>query len=262
MTTNSVVKIARTILSDKGLGSQFPVDVPVLAKGERVEIREINTSRRFDGRLELCEGTPTIFINTRGQGMDRPRVRFTLAHELGHFFLHRRLLTPGRAFHDEDVLAEGDLAFVEREANSFAAECLLPQGLVDRFLDGAILSLGSVERLARQAQASLQATAIRVASRTSSRCCFFFESAGAIQWMAPSDDWKEARMPWSRWRGSLPEMSHSAVDRGSFEEREVAYSCWSPNSRGRSEPLFESALEVGGGRLVFVVDGSAEGYLE
>lgn len=57
-----------------------------------------------------------------------PRRRFTAAHELGHFVLHRR--TMGRFRADTDATlreADEDVADqMEREANRFAVELLMP----------------------------------------------------------------------------------------------------------------------------------------
>jgi hypothetical protein len=57
-----------------------------------------------------------------------PRRRFTAAHELGHFVLHRE--TMGRFRADTDVMlqeADDEMADgMEREANRFAAELLMP----------------------------------------------------------------------------------------------------------------------------------------
>jgi hypothetical protein len=57
-----------------------------------------------------------------------PRRRFTAAHELGHFVLHRR--TMGRFRGDTDATlreADEDVADqMEREANRFAVELLMP----------------------------------------------------------------------------------------------------------------------------------------
>lgn len=60
-----------------------------------------------------------------------PRRRFTAAHELGHFVLHRE--TMGRFRADTDATlreADGDETDrMEREANRFAAELLMPEEL-------------------------------------------------------------------------------------------------------------------------------------
>lgn len=54
-----------------------------------------------------------------------PRRRFTAAHELGHFVLHRSNM--GRFIADATIAeADGDLPAMEAEANRFAAELLMP----------------------------------------------------------------------------------------------------------------------------------------
>jgi hypothetical protein len=57
-----------------------------------------------------------------------PRRRFSAAHELGHFVLHREAMGRFRADTDATLQeAEGDAADqMEREANRFAAELLMP----------------------------------------------------------------------------------------------------------------------------------------
>lgn len=58
-----------------------------------------------------------------------PRRRFTAAHELGHFVLHRATMGGFRADTEESVLETADIgttAIMEREANRFAAELLMP----------------------------------------------------------------------------------------------------------------------------------------
>jgi hypothetical protein len=57
-----------------------------------------------------------------------PRRRFSAAHELGHFVLHREAMGRFRADTDATLQeAEGDTADqMEREANRFAADLLMP----------------------------------------------------------------------------------------------------------------------------------------
>lgn len=62
------------------------------------------------------------------------RRRFTAAHELGHFVLHRETMGRFRADTDETLQeADGALADqMEREANRFAAELLMPEEVCRR----------------------------------------------------------------------------------------------------------------------------------
>lgn len=59
-----------------------------------------------------------------------PRRRFTAAHELGHFLMHRERM--GRFRADAQILEEADVADpLEREANRFAAELLMPKEICE-----------------------------------------------------------------------------------------------------------------------------------
>jgi hypothetical protein len=92
------------------------------------------------GRPALALGDPDeplagfVFVAGRGglafvRAEDiLPRRRFTAAHELGHFVLHRERMEGGFHGDTEKTVLEADPgdAAMEREANRFAAELLLP----------------------------------------------------------------------------------------------------------------------------------------
>jgi len=96
------------------------------------------------------------------------RRRFTIAHELGHFRLHR-----GVAIHiDEDFrvnLRDEDsskgVSWEEVEANRFAAELLMPTGFlfqdVEKFKN---IDKQAVQNLARRYRVSSQSMEIRLAN--------------------------------------------------------------------------------------------------
>lgn len=63
------------------------------------------------------------------------RKRFTLAHELGHFFLHKDVIKKERLIVDLKAAvlyrtSENPNDIVEQEANAFAAELLMPEDIV------------------------------------------------------------------------------------------------------------------------------------
>lgn len=72
------------------------------------------------------------------------RRRFTAAHELGHLFLHCRILTSNTCFDCRIRFDDDDLR--ERQANAFAAEFLMPRRLVYTMLDTGHRSITSLAR--------------------------------------------------------------------------------------------------------------------
>lgn len=77
---------------------------------------------------DITRGGPSgfaIYVNGKHSEVRR---RFTIAHEVAHFVLHRDLIGDGIT---EDALYRSGLSdAVEREANGLAAEVLMPRHLV------------------------------------------------------------------------------------------------------------------------------------
>lgn len=123
----------------------FPFDATIAALGD-VSIKYYETPNdEINGAIFLSDGIYNIVINT---AKPPKRQYFTVAHELGHYYLHRDKLTdePGSGFIDfkslESVSAflrpdttpeEEELAAQEKEANTFAAEILMPEDKVREF---------------------------------------------------------------------------------------------------------------------------------
>ena len=257
-------EVATRILSDKGQGLSFPTQLDALLMAEFVEVEFLATDACFEGCTKLVDRCPTIFVNEGGRGQSDGRVRFTFAHEIGHYFLHRRLIRRGHEFVDQSISQAGDSTDeLERDANDFASEVLLPSPLVQRFLRGSIIGLDVIEKLSQEARTSLQATSIKVARESSSRFCIFLERGGLVRWSAPSDDWIHSKLPWSRWHGeSPPTGSQTIATTGSFTETETARRVWHPNDRVDDGVVFESALETMFGRLILVIDGDDENMIQ
>jgi hypothetical protein len=85
------------------------------------------------------------------------RKRFTVAHEIAHFILHRDKLDGGLY---EDVMYRGGLSSKEEiQANQMAADILMPFPLIKKLIDEG---QDSLEKLADSLQVSLPALKIRL----------------------------------------------------------------------------------------------------
>lgn len=86
------------------------------------------------------------------------RQRFSAAHELGHFALHRHLI--GDSHQDNYLLrAQGMTNYQETQANQFAADLLMPRDLISRAMDQGHTT---VDQLARLFEVSTIAMSIRL----------------------------------------------------------------------------------------------------
>lgn len=139
----------------------------------------------FDGMLECENRRFHVFCNTerdspRGSG----RARFTLGHELGHYFIdeHRTALLGGVDPHHSKCEYESSER-IEQEADAFASNLLLPRG---RFLsEGRALrpGLSGILPLAGKFKTSVSATAIRYVREELVPCT-------VIRWNADGFAWK------------------------------------------------------------------------
>jgi len=151
----------------------------------------------FDGMLEHRAGRFHIFVNLRRVGTkDSPRSRFTLGHELGHYYIddHRRALASGRAPAHKSICEYRSKSVVEAEADHFASNLLLPK---PRFLDQArkyAVGLPGIIKIAGHFGASITSTAIRYASLDVSPCAVIKWDDLAFGWKWLSRGTFEARL--------------------------------------------------------------------
>lgn len=107
-------------------------------------------------------GTESGFVIFVDDSEASVRQRFTAAHEIGHFILHRDQI--GDRVEDNYLYrSEGISNKMEAEANRFAADLLMPFSLVKRLIDDGYKS---VPELARKLNVSEIAMGIRLGHPT------------------------------------------------------------------------------------------------
>jgi hypothetical protein len=179
--------LAAAVLEENSPGDK-PVDPAAIARAKGLLLVYGNYGEAFDGLLRHRGGEFTVFCNlTRVEGERTHRARFTLAHELGHYFIsnHRNALRSGLAVHHPSFCEFESKLFVEQQADYFASSLLLPRA---RFLTAARNSgtnggLRTVLGLAQKFDTSVTATAIRYVSLGVSPCI-------VIKWGADKYGWK------------------------------------------------------------------------
>jgi Zn-dependent peptidase ImmA (M78 family) len=112
-----------------------PVDVHGLPEGLGIKLKQAFLVNGISGMLERVGNS---FLVTICATDPYTRQRFTLAHELGHYMLHRHLVGDGvdddRAYRSTQVGKYHNTLIgpaEETEANKFAANLLMPRDLVN-----------------------------------------------------------------------------------------------------------------------------------
>lgn len=139
----------------------------------------------FDGMLEHQAGRFHVYCNLdRVEYRNAPRARFTLGHELGHFFIdeHRNELESGRVPAHPSKCEYESRNPVEQEADHFASNLLMPSRKFRERAARVTWGLPGILSLASDFGTSVTSTAIRYVDMEPVPCAI-------IKWGAESRAW-------------------------------------------------------------------------
>lgn len=150
---------AEQLVDELWITSAAELDVEAIAFDQGIEVRY--------EPLNGCEATLVGYgakaIATIKRSTSRGRERFSIAHETGHWLLHR-----GRSFRcrgDDIVQNYNSEAALEREADEFASHLLMPTPILRPIIKSlAKPSLRDLQSVADDFDVSLQAISIRLAA--------------------------------------------------------------------------------------------------
>jgi len=148
-----------------------PIDPLAIAGSERPLLRVAGGDfrDRFDGQLEYhrSKNRFLLLFNTKydvhaAEEGHHPRTRFSIAHELGHYFLeaHRAFLRRTGKSHPSRGELLSDRT-IETEADAFAAGLLLPSDLFGPLVNEGDLAFSQIEGWADTFKTSVTSTARR-----------------------------------------------------------------------------------------------------
>jgi Zn-dependent peptidase ImmA (M78 family) len=137
-----------------------PVDVGAVARDLGLLIFSTPLAEKVSGAIvkEPSYGSQSGFVIFVDAGEASVRQRFTAAHEIGHFLLHKNLI--GDRHEDNYLLRSTGISNrQEAQANAFAADLLMPRHLVQQAMESGY---GTVDALADLFQVSKIAMGIRL----------------------------------------------------------------------------------------------------
>jgi hypothetical protein len=136
---------------------------------------------------QLVRAGSEVHIVVSERVSDACAIRFSIAHELGHFVLAHPSRPPSELCGSVRVRQNlPDERNYELEANAFAGELLMPAHLVQRSCQVSPVSMAIPWQIARDYDVSILASAIRFAELSSERCAAVFSSRREVVWSAPS----------------------------------------------------------------------------
>ena len=162
------------------------VDLAAVAEEFRLSIRELHLAG-CDGALLRSSIDSRGIIAVNSSIREFGRKRFTVAHEIGHRVLHGA----SAACSPSDVGNwSADAKQIEKAADEFAAELLLPSKEIGAVINSRSPSLQNIQSVAQEYQASLSASAWRFCDLVGTPCAVIWSTNEVIQWSRKSDSFR------------------------------------------------------------------------
>jgi len=158
-------------------------------------------------RIELMSWKPTKkgvsgFLMRQGESFgystaieNEGFINFTIAHELGHYFLDGHIEALLRNGNDTHFSSSGFVSnnLHEREADQFAAELLMPEPFFKAALRQRGSGFDAIQNLADLGRTSIVATAIRYAKLADDPVAAILSSGNQIEWCFLSPELRGCR---------------------------------------------------------------------
>lgn len=219
---------------------QMLVPVPIEEIARLAGISKVASieSTGFEGTLitNLEKSDGHIFYNSR---VPRPRQRFTIGHELGHFLLpwHRQATFKCSADDLKTTKAGWEL-----EANRFSAELLMPQALLARECSPSReFDLADVIRVRDAFGTSMESTIRRIIERSELAYAVVFSHENRVRYANFSEYFK-ARLS-VRKASPLPAKSLSRLGTSSIDDWYEINAYWWLDDSQRAGTLPDSVYE-------------------
>jgi hypothetical protein len=159
------------------------IDPEVIIRRKRITLSRGAYGDAFDGMLEHRSGRFHIYCNI-ARVQNSARIRFTLSHELGHYFIddHRQALSAGLPPHPSLSEYQSDNP-AEQEADHFASNLLMPRARFVRVASRLPAGAPAILSLAKRFDTSRTSTALRYVHLDISRCAL-------IKWNPDGSSWR------------------------------------------------------------------------
>ncbi len=168
------------------------IDPEQILRTNKVTISFNRYGSFFDGMLECKNRKFHVYCNLdRVESSTSPRARFTLAHELGHYFLdgHRNALLQGKVPSHPSFCCQPDALLVtEKEADLFASRLLIPEARFQKAANICNPSLAVISSIQDTFKVSFQSAAIRVIEGASVPCV-------GVMWRQSNKPWRVINAP-------------------------------------------------------------------
>lgn len=166
----------------RAFGVEAPEHIVIEAMAGAVGAEIVDSSEPLSASARLVRVGDHSSIRVSANIVNPGARRFSIAHELGHLVLDHEASLAALC----TLTLPGTGASMEAEANTFAAELLMPEALLRRRCEVSPVDLEIARGIARDFRVSVLAAARRFVELTSERCALVFASGGVVRWVVRS----------------------------------------------------------------------------
>jgi Zn-dependent peptidase ImmA (M78 family) len=217
-------RLAREVLWECGVDEPSKIDPFVIVGRRGIQV----IYARIDGAsAHIFRHGDRAIIRVSDQIVQIGRLRFTIAHESGHFLLGHRI--PSESALVADAAAPFSV-HQEREADVFASEFLMPEEWVAPMC-AAAPTLSAVHAIAKTFRTSIVASAVRYVEFACAPCAVVYTEQGSVVWAKRSATFP-GRIPAQGFKIGPGAVAFGYYDRHVLDAmpREVPSRAWLGNS--------------------------------
>jgi Zn-dependent peptidase ImmA (M78 family) len=183
--------VAQQLLSDCGMDEITDIPLDLFTAGLDIILIEEDTGN-CDGKIVFGANKAIIKVNSKIQFPERKR--FVIAHEIGHFLMHKNLTLPEDTFGTFNIIA-GTEKYLrngqqELEANEFASELLMPSKLFMQETERKKFTPTLIKQLSQRFKTSLTATIFRYLQLDLYPICVVLTENEKVKFWKKSDELK------------------------------------------------------------------------
>jgi hypothetical protein len=199
---------AEQLVRDRGIAA-LPIDPRTIAEDARISVHEKPAEAGVSGMLIRAGNSFAIAYatNVASEGFRR----FSIGHELGHYFLRGHVdhvFGPDGVHHSRAGFTCKDK--YELEADQFAVGLLMPRALFAPAVRKAGDGLAAIEQLASTCMTSLPATAIRFADFVEAPIAIVVSNQDEIEYCCMSKQFRELKLTRLKRGDPLPRKSRTS----------------------------------------------------
>ena len=217
------------------------IDGAILNSGYSGELRtRMGRFDSFEGCLSRADPNIDSWVILLNDAMTNiRRMRFTHAHELGHFMCHRFLKDH---FEDNSDTLNNFEDKIETEANTFASYLLIPANVLRIEFEQAEWTTETLRAIGRRFECSLQASAIRYVRLSAKAIAFVVSRDGYVLWACRSET-----APYIQSYRCGDELPPDSAAQKAFESREfpkesrILNSAWNADHESLETQYFDAS---------------------